>query len=93
MYPSSSQYGGGLHQGDRDLCALPSDNWLAGDKTPSSNPKEEGHSYVLNTASKKFHEPNCSGASKIGAENRQEYTGSREDLLSQGYEACGICKP
>ena len=69
------------------------DNWLAGDKAPGSNPKEEGHSYILNTASKKFHEPNCSGASNISADNRQEYTGSREDLLSQGYEACGICKP
>ena len=76
-----------------DIDYATGDNWLAGDKDTSSNPKEEGHSYVLNTASKKFHEPNCSGASKIGADNRREYTGSREDLLSQGYEACGICKP
>lgn len=76
-----------------DIDYATGDNWLAGDKDPSSNPKEESHSYVLNTASKKFHEPNCSGASKIGADNRREYTGSREDLLSQGYEACGICKP
>ena len=76
-----------------DIDYATGDNWLTGDKAPSSNSKEEGHSYILNIASKKFHEPNCSGASKIGAENRQEYTGSREDLLSQGYEACGICKP
>lgn len=76
-----------------DIDYATGDNWLTGDKAPSSNSKEEGHSYILNIASKKFHEPNCSGASKIGADNRREYTGSREDLLSQGYEACGICKP
>jgi hypothetical protein len=25
--------------------------------------------------------------------NRQDFTGTREELIAQGYEACGICKP
>lgn len=53
----------------------------------------EQHSYVLNTGSKKFHSPDCSGAADMKAENRQDYTGSRELLVAQGFEPCGQCKP
>ena len=47
----------------------------------------------LNTRSMKFHDPGCSGAADIKAENRQTYTGSREDLIAQGYSPCGQCQP
>ena len=49
--------------------------------------------YILNTRSMKFHDPGCSGAADIKAENRREYTGSREALLAQGYSPCGQCQP
>ncbi len=49
--------------------------------------------YILNTNSKKFHLPDCSGATSMSESNRKEYTGSREDLIAQGYAPCGICKP
>lgn len=49
--------------------------------------------YVLNTNSKKFHDPNCSSADDIKEENRQEYKGTREDLIEDGYDPCGRCKP
>ena len=49
--------------------------------------------YVLNTNSKKFHFPDCKSAGKISAGNRKEYTGTREDLISDGYSPCGNCKP
>jgi DNA-entry nuclease len=29
----------------------------------------------------------------MSADNREDYTGTREDLTSQGYEPCGKCKP
>ena len=29
----------------------------------------------------------------MSAENRQEYTGTRQSLLNQGYEPCGQCHP
>ena len=53
----------------------------------------EQHTYILNTGSKKFHDPDCSGAQSISDKNRQEYTGTRELLIAQGYEPCGQCSP
>ena len=53
---------------------------------------EEGD-YVLNVSSKKFHRPDCSGARDMKAENRQDYTGSREALILQGFDPCGSCEP
>ena len=54
---------------------------------------ENGKEYVLNIKSKKFHLPNCSGVTAMSEDNRRDYTGSREDLIAQGYEPCGQCKP
>lgn len=53
----------------------------------------ENMNYVLNTSSKKFHKPECSGVEKLKKENRQNYSGTRQKLLDDGYEPCGICKP
>lgn len=53
----------------------------------------QAHDFVLNTGSKKFHLPSCSGVKNIHAGNRQEYKGTRENLLKDGYTPCGICKP
>ena len=49
--------------------------------------------YVLNTSSKKFHFPECSGVRDMNGSNRQDYQGSREQLLKQGYTPCGLCNP
>ena len=49
--------------------------------------------YILNTNSKKFHYPDKSCADSIKPENRKEYSGTREDLISEGYAPCGTCKP
>ncbi len=49
--------------------------------------------YILNTSSMKFHTTDCSDAEKIADKNRQEYTGSRDELIEQGYSPCGRCKP
>lgn len=53
----------------------------------------EQRDYVLNTNSKKFHLPSCSGAADISEKNRQDFTGSRELLIAQGYEPCSQCEP
>ena len=65
------------------------ESWLEGGERPD----DAGTSYVLNTSSKKFHLSDCSGAASMKEENRQEFTGSRESLLDQGYQPCGTCKP
>ena len=49
--------------------------------------------YVLNTSSMKFHKPNCSAVAQMSDANRKDYTGSRDDLIEQGYTPCGYCNP
>lgn len=49
--------------------------------------------YILNTNSKKFHYPSCSGAAKIKDSNKAEFSGDRSDLIDEGYSPCGICNP
>lgn len=49
--------------------------------------------YVLNTSSKKFHLPSCSSVGQIAQHNKQEFTGTRDELIAQGYEPCERCNP
>lgn len=49
--------------------------------------------YVLNTSTKRFHLPHCSGVADMKPENRQGYSGDRESLLEQGYNPCRTCNP
>lgn len=67
------------------------DNWeSSGDNTGA---KDEEITYILNTSTHKFHLPDCAGAADIKEKNRQEYTGTRDELISDGYEPCGRCHP
>ena len=50
-------------------------------------------SYVLNTKSRKFHHPWCDAVSEMNPDNRQDYTGARDELVAQGYSPCGTCNP
>lgn len=54
---------------------------------------EETADYVLNTSSMKFHSPDCTYAESIKDGNRQEFNGTREELIEDGYSPCGTCKP
>ncbi len=49
--------------------------------------------YVLNTSSKRFHKPDCSGVDGIKASNRADSTLTRDELIAQGYTPCGTCRP
>lgn len=49
--------------------------------------------YVLNTSSMKFHMPDCDSVDDMSARNREEYTGTRDELIARGYEPCGGCHP
>lgn len=44
--------------------------------------------YVININTDKFHQPNCSSVSSIKSQNRVDYFGTRDDLLSKGYQPC-----
>ena len=79
------------------------DSWLSGTDSQASGAPESGSSqsgdvpeeqhYILNTSSKKFHRPDCSGVANMSPSNRQDYTGTRQSLLDQGYSPCGTCNP
>lgn len=51
------------------------------------------YSYVLNTSSKKIHDPDCSAVSSISPKNIEYTDKSLQQLESEGYEPCGLCKP
>lgn len=52
-----------------------------------------GSLYILNTNTMKFHYPSCKSAGQIKAKNRKEFSGTRDDAISQGYTPCGNCNP
>lgn len=37
--------------------------------------------------------PSCSSVKQMSDKNKQTYTGSRDDLISQGYDPCKKCNP
>ena len=49
--------------------------------------------YVLNTNTKRFHLPSCHSVTDMKPKNRKDFTGTREELIEQGYKPCGECKP
>ena len=49
--------------------------------------------YVLNTNTKRFHDPLCPSVEDMKEKNREYSTASREELLELGYVPCGRCNP
>ena len=58
----------------------------------STSPKE-GTDYILNTSSRKFHSLDCKQGQGIKDENKEQFTGSEEQLLQKGYSPAGCCNP
>ena len=49
--------------------------------------------YVLNTNTHKFHYPSCPSVQEIKQRNRQDFYGTREEVVAAGYDPCGRCHP
>lgn len=49
--------------------------------------------YIFNTNTHKFHKPSCSSVSQMNESNKENFSGTREEAIAQGYEPCGKCKP
>ena len=49
--------------------------------------------YILNINTKKFHYPDCDSVNDMKEKNRQEFTGTRQEIIGMGYSPCGRCKP
>ena len=70
------------------------ESWADGESAPAEDAQTPAEAtYILNTSSRRFHLPDCSGVTSMSEANRQTYTGSREGLLAEGYSPCGQCKP
>lgn len=75
------------------------DSWRTEEESSSAADSVDGsaHSatsaYVLNTSSKKFHRPDCASVGQMKDANKREFTGTRDDLMAQGYDPCGRCNP
>ncbi|MBR2293605.1 MAG: DNA/RNA non-specific endonuclease [Clostridia bacterium] len=76
-------------------------NWLNGDAeavtmgedTAETTVPEGEPTYVINKNTGKFHKPTCPGVQDIKPENREDFYGTKQELLDQKYTICGICKP
>lgn len=73
-----------------------------GDKETSDSQKNEEETgqtcteswkYILNTRSMKIHYPHCSSVDQMSEKNKGYSNLSKEELIEQGYESCGNCKP
>ena len=63
------------------------------DAEAASSASSAQQDYVLNVKNKKFHKPSCTAANEIASANKQDFTGTREELIERGYSPCGQCKP
>jgi hypothetical protein len=53
---------------------------------------DESYRYIASSLRQKFHTPSCRWALNIAEENRI-YLTDREIAITEGYVACGTCKP
>ena len=60
------------------------------DPTPTPQPEKD---WVLNTNTGKFHKPTCSSVKDIKETNRRDVHMTRDDVIAQGFQPCGKCKP
>ena len=70
-----------------------SNNEETSQTTETTNNTSSTADYILNTNTHKFHYPTCSSVDTMKESNTDYYTGSRDDLIAQGYDPCGRCKP
>lgn len=57
----------------------------------SDSQDAEKVNYILNIKSKKYHSPTCSSINKMAEKNKKDYTGTKADLINDGYTPCQIC--
>lgn len=62
-------------------------------ETPQNDNPAAGTDYIVNTNTGKFHYPSCSSVKKMKESNKIFFTGTRDELISQGYDPCGNCHP
>ena len=54
---------------------------------------ETKFNYILNTNTKRIHEPSCPSVDDMKEKNKQGFNGTVEEAEAKGYVPCGRCKP
>ena len=62
-------------------------------KNQDADNQHSGGNYIANKNTKKFHYPSCGSVSKMKESNKLYYNGTRDELISKGYDPCGNCHP
>ncbi len=78
---------------DHDILCTSDGNKVACEPYAMPETTNTKQDYILNTNSFKFHLPTCQSVEEIADHNKQYYNGTRQELINQGYEPCGICNP
>lgn len=60
---------------------------------PATQDQPAQCSYIANANTKKFHYPDCSSVNQIAEHNIVYFTGTRDEIIAQGYEPCKRCNP
>ena len=62
--------------------------------TDTSHPQpQQGAMYILNMNTKRFHYPDCRAVADMKESNKIYSDKSRNEIISMGYQSCGICHP
>jgi len=73
----------------------PEEKPIVKEETPSVTVPEAPavFEYVLNTNTRKFHEPSCRSVKQMSDNNKDVFLGTREEIIAKGYSPCGNCNP
>lgn len=63
------------------------------DLSENTDKKEKKQNYVINKKTKKFHNPDCTSIASTDEENKESVKEKRSELIANGYDPCGNCKP
>ena len=74
-------------QSETEPAASEENDVITGDVEPTEV------TYILNKSKHKFHLPTCSSVAQMAEHNKEEFTGTRDELIAEGYEPCKVCNP
>ena len=84
---------GAQHEEQKTATGTPTPSPEPEKQEPATGSEASQADYILNTNTKKFHYPTCSSVNDMKEKNKQEFFGTRDEAISNGYFPCGRCKP
>lgn len=84
---------GAQHEEQKTATVTPTPSPEPEKQEPVTGSEASQADYILNTNTKKFHYPTCSSVNDMKEKNKQEFFGTRDEAISNGYSPCGRCKP